>query len=273
IFAPAGGGKSTLMGMLARNSQADVNVVVLVGERGREVREFIHFNLGDEGLKKTVVVVATSDRPALERGRAAYVGTAVAEYFRRGGKNVLLLMDSVTRFARALRDVGLAVGEPPVRRGFTPSVFSALPNLFERAGNAGTGSITAVYSVLVEGEDDMDPIVEETRSILDGHVHLSRKLATAAHYPAIDVLTSVSRVMPHVVAPEHRDAANVLRQDLAKYADIELLLQVGEYKAGTDPEADRAIARAAPIRRLLTQGTDEKSDFDSALDELKRLAR
>ena len=201
------------------------------------------------------------------------MGTAIAEYFRRQGQDVLLLVDSVTRFARALRDVGLAVGEPPVRRGFTPSVFSALPSLFERAGNAEGGSITAIYSVLVEGEDDMDPIVEETRSILDGHVHLSRKLATAAHFPAIDVLASVSRVMPNVVSPEHLAAANALRRNLAKYADIELLLQIGEYKEGADAAADRAIARAEPIRQLLVQGTEEQADFDAALQELRRLAR
>lgn len=264
VFAAAGGGKSTLLGMMARNSEADINVIVLVGERGREVREFVDYNLGPAGLGKTVLVVATSDRPALERSRAAYLGTAIAEHFRGQGSSVLLLVDSVTRFARALRDVGLAVGELPVRRGFTPSVFSALPGLFERAGTSDRGAITAVYSVLIEGEDDLDPIVEETRAILDGHIHLSRKLAAAAHYPAIDILASASRVMPHVVTADHQTAANELRKNLAKYADIELLLQLGEYQAGSDAEADTAIERAGPVRDLLTQSTDERSDFDTA---------
>ncbi len=268
IFAPAGGGKSTLLGMMARNSDADINVVVLVGERGREVREFVDYNLGPEGLARSVLVVATSDRPALERSRAAYLGTAVAEYFRAQGASVLLLVDSVTRFARALRDVGLAVGEHPVRRGFTPSVFSALPALFERAGTSERGAITAVYSVLVEGEDDLDPIVEETRAILDGHVHLSRKLAAAAHYPAIDVLASASRVMPNVVQSKHQGAADALRKSLAKYADIELLLKLGEYQAGSDADADKAIEREGPLRKLLTQPPDERSNFDEALTRL-----
>ncbi|MFZ7095288.1 FliI/YscN family ATPase [Luteimonas dalianensis] len=273
IFAVAGGGKSTLLGMLARGGDADVNVIVLVGERGREVNEFIYDNLGDEGLARSVVVVATSDRPALERSRAAWVGTAIAEHFRDRGRRVLLLVDSVTRFARALRDVGLAIGEPPARRGFPPSVFSALPRLFERAGNNEHGSITAFYTVLAEDEDGGDPIVEEVRSILDGHIVLSRKLAAAYHYPAIDVLTSLSRTMPRVVDEAHLRAAGQLRKYLAKYDDIEMLLQLGEYKRGSDPEADVAIEKIGPIRKLLQQGSTELADFNKSSESLRRLFR
>ncbi|MDN5780808.1 MAG: FliI/YscN family ATPase [Luteimonas sp.] len=271
IFAVAGGGKSTLLGMLARGGDADVNVIALVGERGREVNEFIHDNLGAEGLAKSVIVVATSDRPALERSRAAWVATAIAEHFRDKGKRVLLLLDSVTRFARALRDVGLAVGEPPARRGFPPSVFSALPRLFERAGNNDKGSITAFYTVLAEDEDGGDPIVEEVRSILDGHIVLSRKLAAAYHYPAIDVLTSLSRVMPRVTEPGHQRAAGQLRKYMAKYQDIELLLQLGEYKRGTDPDADIAIEKIGPMRQLLQQSASELVPFDKSADAVRRL--
>ncbi len=271
IFAVAGGGKSTLLGMLARGGDADVNVIALVGERGREVNEFIHDNLGPEGLAKSVIVVATSDRPALERSRAAWVATAIAEHFRDRGKRVLLLLDSVTRFARALRDVGLAVGEPPARRGFPPSVFSALPRLFERAGNNDKGSITAFYTVLAEDEDGNDPIVEEVRSILDGHIVLSRKLAAAYHYPAIDVLTSLSRVMTRVVDEPHQRAAGQLRKYLAKYQDIELLLQLGEYKRGTDPDADVAIEKIGPMRQLLQQPAGELVPFAKSAEALRRL--
>ena len=273
IFAVAGGGKSTLLGMLARGGDADVNVIVLVGERGREVNEFIHDNLGEEGMARSVVVVATSDRPALERSRAAWVGTAIAEHFRDRGKRVLLLVDSVTRFARALRDVGLAIGEPPARRGFPPSVFSALPRLFERAGNNEHGSITAFYTVLAEDEDGGDPIVEEVRSILDGHIVLSRKLAAAYHYPAIDVLTSLSRTMPRVVDEAHLRAAGQLRKYLAKYEDIEMLLQLGEYKRGTDPEADVAIEKIGPIRKLLQQSSTDLVEFSQSADAVKKLFR
>ncbi|MBJ6979132.1 MULTISPECIES: FliI/YscN family ATPase [unclassified Luteimonas] len=271
IFAVAGGGKSTLLGMLARGGDADVNVIVLVGERGREVNEFIHDNLGPEGLARSVIVVATSDRPALERSRAAWVGTAIAEHFRDQGRRVLLLVDSVTRFARALRDVGLAVGEPPARRGFPPSVFSALPRLFERAGNNDKGSITAFYTVLAEDEDGGDPIVEEVRSILDGHIVLSRKLAAAYHYPAIDVLVSLSRTMPRVVDHPHVRAAGQLRKLLAKYQDIELLIQLGEYKRGTDPDADAAIEKIGAIRRLLQQSAQELVPFEQSAAALKAL--
>lgn len=271
IFAVAGGGKSTLLGMLARGACADVNVIALVGERGREVNEFIHDNLGAEGLARSVVVVATSDRPALERSRAAWVATAIAEHFRDRGQRVMLLVDSITRFARALRDVGLAVGEPPARRGFPPSVFSALPRLFERAGNNDRGSITAFYTVLMEGEDGDDPIVEEVRSILDGHIMLSRKLAAAYHYPAIDVLASLSRTMPRVTGEAQQRAAGQLRRLMAKHQEIELLLQLGEYKKGADPEADLAVQKIEPIRRLLQQPATEVADFAESAAALRKL--
>lgn len=271
IFAVAGGGKSTLLGMLARGSDADVNVIVLVGERGREVNEFIHDNLGKEGLERSVLIVATSDRPASERARAAYLGTAIAEHFRDRGRRVLLMMDSATRFARALRDVGLAVGEPPARRGYPPSVFSELPRLFERSGNNAHGSITAFYTVLMEEEDGSDPVAEEVRSILDGHIILSRKLAAAYHYPAIDVLASASRVMSRVVGADHLRAAGQLRKYVAKHQEIELLLQLGEYKAGTDADADFAVARIDAIRQLLQQPPAELSRFDDAVEGLRRL--
>jgi ATP synthase in type III secretion protein N len=268
IFAVAGGGKSTLLGMLARGSQSDVNVVALIGERGREVNEFLVDSLGEEGLKKSVVVVATSDKPPMERARAAYVATALAEHFRDQGKNVLFLMDSVTRYARALRDVGLSIGELPARRGYPPSVFSELPRLFERTGNDLNGSITAFYTVLIEEEDSGDPIEEEVRSILDGHIVLSRKLAAAAHYPAIDILRSTSRVMGRVASQDHLAAAARLRKLLAKHQEIELLLQIGEYKAGGDLDADAAIAKIAAIRALLQQKSDDLSQFSSTTAQL-----
>ncbi len=271
IFAVAGGGKSTLLGMLARGSDAEVNVIVLVGERGREVNEFIHDNLGEEGLARSVVVVATSDRPASERARAAYLGTAIAEHFRDQGKRVMLLMDSATRFARALRDIGLAVGEPPARRGYPPSVFSELPRLFERSGNNERGSITAFYTVLMEDEDGSDPIAEEVRSILDGHIVLSRKLAASYHYPAIDVLASASRVMGRVVDEAHVRGAGQLRKYLAKHQEIELLLQLGEYKPGSDADADFAVARIDAIRDLLRQPPSCLSPFEEAVDGLRSL--
>ncbi len=269
IFAMAGGGKSTLLGMLARQARADVNVIALVGERGREVREFIDESLGEDGLARSVVVVSTSDRPALERVRAAYAATAIAEGFRREGKRVLLLVDSVTRFARGLRELGLSALEPPVRRGFPPSVFAELPRLFERAGNDAHGSITAFYTVLAEDEDNSDPVAEEVRSILDGHIVLSRQLAQAHHYPAIDVLGSASRVFTRVAAAPHRAAAARLRSLLARHAEVEFLLRVGEYQAGSDPIADAAIERMPALRALLTQRSDEATDFDSTIAQLQ----
>ncbi len=269
IFAMAGGGKSTLLGMLARQARADVNVIALVGERGREVREFIDESLGAEGLARSVVVVSTSDRPALERVRAAYAATAIAEGFRREGKRVLLLVDSVTRFARGLRELGLSALEPPVRRGYPPSVFAELPRLFERAGNDAHGSITAFYTVLAEDDDNSDPVAEEVRSILDGHIVLSRQLAQAAHYPAIDVLASASRVFTRVTAPAHRDAAAQLRALLARYKEVEFLLRVGEYQAGSDPLADRAIERMPALRALLTQRAEEATDIAGTIAQLQ----
>lgn len=269
IFAAAGGGKSTLLSTIIKGCSADVCVLALIGERGREVREFIEHDLGDTGRKKSVLVVSTSDRSSMERLKAAYTATAVAEYFRDQGKSVLLMMDSVTRFARAQREIGLAAGEPPTRRGFPPSVFSELPKLMERAGNNDKGSITALYTVLVEGDDMTEPVADETRSILDGHIVLSRSLAAKNHYPAIDVTASVSRVMNSIVTKEHKQAAQKLRKILAKYAAVELLLQIGEYKKGTDTEADDAIAHIDRVNRFLKQGLDERSSFDETVAALK----
>ncbi len=271
IFAAAGGGKSTLLSCLVKGADVDVTVLALIGERGREVREFIEHDLGPEGVKKSVIVVSTSDRSAMERLKASYVATAIAEYFRDQGKRVLLLMDSVTRFGRALREIGLAAGEPPTRRGFPPSVFSSLPKLMERAGNSDKGSITAFYTVLVEGDDMTEPIADETRSILDGHVVLSRKLAAANHYPAIDILASVSRVMNDIVDDEHKEAAGTFRALLAKYAEIELLLQVGEFKEGADSLADDAVAKIEAMNAFLCQGKNELSEFDETLAQLVRI--
>jgi len=269
IFAMAGGGKSTLLGMLAQRAVADVIVIGLIGERGREVREFIEDSLGPQGLARSVVVVSTSDRPALERVRAAHAATAIAEGFRDRGARVLLLMDSVTRFARGLREVGLAANEPPVRRGFPPSVFAELPRLFERAGNDVQGSITAFYTVLAEDEEGVDPVAEEVRSILDGHIVLSRELAQAQHYPAIDITASASRVFTHVATAAHQQAAGRLRALLARHREIEFLLRVGEYQAGSDPLADQAIERLPALRALLTQRPDEAADFDAMLAQLQ----
>jgi ATP synthase in type III secretion protein N len=272
IFAAAGCGKSTLLGMLARRSAADVNVIALIGERGREIQEFIADSLQGD-LSRSVLVVSTSDTPALMRARALYTATAIAEYFRDTGRRVLLLVDSVTRFARALRDVGLTAGEPPTRRGFPPSVFSTLPQVLERAGNSAVGSITAFYTVLLEDEDTADPVGEEVRSILDGHLVLSRKLASANHYPAIDVLQSVSRVMDRVAEGEHRQAAGMARRLLAKHREIEVLLQMGEYEPGTDALADAAVACAPHIEQHLCQRVDEGVTFDQALASLRQSIR
>jgi len=272
IFAAAGGGKSTLMGMLVKGAEVDVTVVALIGERGREVREFLERDLGPEGMARAVIVCATSDKSSMERTRAAYVATAIAEYFRDQGQRVLLLMDSVTRFARAQREIGLAAGEPPTRRGFPPSVFATLPQLMERAGTNEKGSITALYTVLVEGDDMTEPVADETRSILDGHIILSRKLGAANHYPAIDVLASASRVMNALITPEHKAAAGKVRELMAKYQEIELLLKVGEYKKGADRVADLAIDRHDAIRDFLRQPTDEYTEFGDTLKRLKALA-
>ena len=271
IFAAAGGGKSTLLSFLVRGADVDVTVVVLVGERGREVREFIEHDLGEEGMRKAVLVIATSDKSSMERLKASYVGTAIAEYFRDQGKRVLLLLDSVTRFGRALREIGLAAGEPPTRRGFPPSVFSTLPRLMERAGMSSRGSITALYTVLVEGDDMTEPIADETRGILDGHIILSRKLGAAGHYPAIDVLASVSRVMDNIVTLEHRQLAIRIRTLMAKYDEVSMLLQIGEYKSGSDPLADEAIRKIDHINAFLKQGMEEYSTFEETLEAMRRL--
>ena len=273
IFAPAGVGKSTLMGMLARGAQCDVSVIALIGERGREVREFIEFILGPEGMARSVVVCATSDRSSIERAKAAYVATAVAEHFRDRGQRVLLMMDSLTRFARALREIGLAAGEPPARRGFPPSVFAELPRLLERTGMGATGSITALYTVLAEDESGGDPIAEEVRGILDGHMILSRRIAAKNQYPAIDVLGSLSRVMSQVVPAGHAEAAGRLRKLMAKYDDVEMLLQAGEYRPGNDETADAAVERIEEIRAFLNQRTVDLMDYDDILSALAEVAR
>ena len=269
IFAAAGGGKSTLLAQIVRNTEADVTVLALIGERGREVREFIEKDLGEEGLARSVVVCSTSDRSAMERLKAAYVATTIAEYFRDKGRKVLLLMDSVTRFGRAQREIGLAAGEPPTRRGFPPSVFSELPKLMERAGNSAKGSITALYTVLVEGDDLTEPIADETRSILDGHIVLSRRLAEKNHYPAIDVLSSISRCQNAIVTKEHRNLSQRLREILSKYQEVELLLKIGEYAKGSDAATDEAIAKIDKVNAFLRQDLTEKIDFSSTLAKLK----
>lgn len=269
VFAMAGGGKSTLLGMLARAAQADATVIALVGERGREVREFIEDSLGAEGLARAVIVVATSDRPALERMRAAETATAIAEGLRAQGRHVLLMMDSVTRYARALREIGLSAGEPAVRRGYPPSVFAELPRLFERAGHDAAGAITAFYTVLAEDEDGSDPVAEEVRSILDGHIVLSRALGAAGHYPAIDLAASASRVFTRVADAAHQAAARHLRALLARHAEVRFLLQVGEYQPGSDALADEAIERMPQIDALLRQAPDEHTPLPETLARLQ----
>lgn len=271
IFAAAGGGKSTLLGMLVKGAQSDVNVIALIGERGREVREFIEHELGEEGRRRSVIVCATSDKSSMERAKAAYVATAIAEYFRDQGRKVLFLMDSVTRFARAQREIGLAAGEPPTRRGYPPSVFATLPKLMERVGMNDKGSITALYTVLVEGDDMTEPIADETRSILDGHIILSRALAASNHYPAIDVLASASRVMNNVVSKEHKTAAGRMRELMAKYAEVELLVKIGEYKRGNDATTDEAIDKIEAIRTFLKQRTDERTRIEDTIAEMCRI--
>ena len=270
IFAAAGGGKSTLLGMIARNTVADINVIALIGERGREVLDFIEENLGAEGLARSVVVVATSDQPTLVRLKSAYVATAVAEYFRDRGKRVVLVLDSITRFARAQREAGLAVGEPPARAGFPPSVFAVLPRLLERAGNSDRGSITAFYTVLVEGDDMTEPVADEARSILDGHIVLSRDLAGRGHYPAIDVLRSASRVMPAVAADGHQQAAQKVRELIATYERHRDLILLGAYKRGTDARVDEALERWPAIEAWLRQGMRDRTGFEETLAGLGR---
>lgn len=267
IFAGSGVGKSSLLGMIARSTTADVNVIALVGERGREVREFVERDLGD-ALAHSVVIVATSDQPALVRIKAAFTATAIAEHFRDEGKNVMLMMDSVTRFAMAQREVGLAIGEPPATRGYTPSVFAQLPRLLERSGTAAAGSITGLYTVLVDGDDMNEPIADAVRSILDGHVVLTRELAHASHYPAIDVLQSVSRLVGEVVSPQVRAAGQAVRGLLAAYREKADLIAIGAYQRGTDPQVDAAIALRPHVERFLRQAVDDRTsaaDADAAL--------
>ncbi len=271
IFAGSGVGKSTLLGMFARNTKADVNVIALIGERGREVREFVERDLGEEGMKRSVVVVATSDKPALIRNKAAKTATAIAEYFRDQGKDVLLMMDSLTRFSMAQREIGLASGEPPVTRGYPPSVYSEMPKLLERAGTSQRGSITGLYTVLVDGDDFNEPITDTARSILDGHIMLSRKLGHKNHYPAIDILQSISRVMSSIATSEHKEYAGKLKNVLATYSEAEDLINIGAYKRGTNREIDYAIQKIDAVNEFLMQKTDEKFDFDEEIELLRKL--
>ncbi|MDD6305989.1 MAG: flagellar protein export ATPase FliI [Clostridiales bacterium] len=271
IFAGSGVGKSTLLGMFARNTKADINVIALIGERGREVREFVERDLGEEGMKRSVVVVATSDKPALIRNKAAKTATAIAEYFRDQGKDVLLMMDSLTRFSMAQREIGLASGEPPVTRGYPPSVYSEMPKLLERAGTSRIGSITGLYTVLVDGDDFNEPITDTARSILDGHIMLSRKLGHKNHYPAIDILQSISRVMSSIATGEHKELAGKLKNVLATYNEAEDLINIGAYKNGTNREIDYAIQKIHAVNEFLMQKTDEKFDFDEEIELLRQL--
>jgi len=271
IFAGSGVGKSTLMGMFARNTKADINVIALIGERGREVREFIERDLGEEGMKRSVVVVATSDRPALERNKAAKTATAIAEYFRDQGKDVLLMMDSLTRFSMAQREIGLASGEPPVTRGYPPSVYSEMPKLLERAGRAAKGSVTGLYTVLVDGDDFNEPITDTARSILDGHIMLSRKLGHKNHYPAIDVLQSISRCMSQIAKKDHKQAASRLKTVLATYNDAEDLINIGAYKNGSNLSIDYAISKIDAVNDFLCQDVDTKYTFDESVNILEGL--
>ncbi len=271
IFAGSGVGKSTLLGMFARNTKADINVIALIGERGREVREFIERDLGEEGLKRSVVVVATSDKPALIRKKAAKTATAIAEYFRDQGRDVLLMMDSLTRFSMAQREIGLASGEPPVSRGYPPSVYSEMPKLLERAGNSEKGSITGLYTVLVDGDDFNEPITDTARGILDGHIMLTRKFANKNHYPAIDVLQSISRVMSSIVEKDHKTAAGRLKMVLATYSEAEDLINIGAYKSGSNKNIDYAISKIEAVNEFLKQDVYEKLDFGNIIDLLAEI--
>lgn len=272
IFAGSGVGKSTTMAMIARNTNADMNVIALVGERGREVREFIESSLGEEGLKRSVVIVATSEQPALVKIKAAFVATAIAEYFRDKGHDVLFMLDSVTRIAMAQREVGLAIGEPPATKGYTPSVFTIMPKLLERTGAGETGTITGLYTVLVEGDDFNEPISDMARSILDGHIMLSRELAHKNHYPAVDVLQSISRVMNDITTDEHKQAAGILRNLIATYQKNADLINIGAYVEGSDKNVDKAISLIDQINAFLTQSVTEKCSYEDTVSELIRIA-
>lgn len=271
IFAGSGVGKSTLLGMFARNTKADINVIALIGERGREVKEFIERDLGEEGMARSIVVVATSDKPALIRNKAAKTATAIAEYFRDKGKDVLLMMDSLTRFCMAQREIGLASGEPPVTRGYPPSVYSEMPKLLERAGTSSKGTITGLYTVLVDNDDFNEPITDTARGILDGHIILSRALTHRGHYPAIDVLQSISRVMTHITTEEHKQYALKLKNVLATYNEAEDLINIGAYRSGSNKKIDYAISKIDEINDYLTQDIEERYDFDNEIDLLQKL--
>ncbi|MCI9056874.1 MAG: flagellar protein export ATPase FliI [Oscillospiraceae bacterium] len=273
IFAGSGVGKSTLLGMIAKNVKADINVIALVGERGREVLEFMQKDLGEEGMRRSVLVVATSDQPAMLRMKCPSVATSIAEYFRDQGYDVLLMMDSLTRFAMAQREIGLAIGEPPVARGYTPSMYAEMPKLLERSGNFQRGSITGVYTVLVEGDDTNEPIADTVRGILDGHIVLSRQLANSNHFPAIDVGASISRLMVEIVSPEHRQLASQLRDVMGVYEKNADLVSIGAYKAGTNPKLDHALQKMDAINGFLTQGIDESFSYEESLEELRRIMR
>ena len=271
IFAGSGVGKSTLMGMIAKNVKADINVIALVGERGREVLEFVEKDLGEEGMARSVLVVATSDQPAMLRKKCPTVATGIAEYFRDQGLDVLLMMDSLTRFAMAQREVGLAVGEPPVARGYTPSIYAELPKLLERSGNFQRGSITGIYTVLVEGDDTNEPIADTVRGILDGHIVLTRSLAAANHYPAIDIGASISRLMVEIVDESHRQMASRLRDILSTYNQNADLVSIGAYKAGTNPKLDFALTKIDKINEFLMQGTTEAFSYEECLERMNAI--
>jgi len=271
IFAGSGVGKSTLMGMIARNIKADVNVIALVGERGREVMEFIDRDLGSEGVKRSVLVVATSDQPALMRSKCALTATTIAEYFKDQGKDVLLMMDSLTRYCMAEREIGLSIGEPPVARGYTPSIYASLPKLLERCGNFKTGSITGIFTVLVEGDDSNEPVSDTVRGIIDGHIMLSRKIAMKNHYPAIDITASISRLMSEIVSGEHKANASKIRKIMSLYQENADLISIGAYKTGSNPELDDAIGRMPAINEFLQQPVDVKVEFSDTVDMINEI--
>jgi flagellum-specific ATP synthase len=271
IFSGSGVGKSTLMGMIARNVKADINVIALVGERGREVREFLERDLGEEGLARSVLVVSTSDQPSMQRMKCALVATTIAEYFKDQGKDVLLMMDSLTRFAMAQREIGLAAGEPPVARGYTPSIYSMLPKLLERTGNFEKGSITGIYTVLVEGDDVNEPISDTVRGIIDGHIVLSRKIAMRNHYPAIDILGSVSRLMNDIADKDQLEAAGRIRNLMSIYDANYDLVNIGAYKSGSNPALDQAIQKIGNINGFLQQQVDDKADFQESVEQMKAI--